>query len=506
MKKEVLLQLIMVLFVGLSPCQENQMEKIDRINDLLSELNEREMFNGGFMIGTERKILYNEVFGKSDAVLQQNLEVSAKFGIASVNKTLTATLIMKMIELEYLSLDSKLIDFFPNLPYSDITVDHLLTHTSGIPFYYDHLIKNNWDKSNQLTNDKLFSLYEKIKPKQEFPAGTKFSYSNAGYMFLAGIAEKASNKTYDELLEEHLFKPLDMQNTSRLINIDDKDLSLAKGHKLSIKKGDYVPLKYHEDYNSFLDAYFRDRKGAGGLNSTMLDLWKFGVAIKGSKILSSELTKKMLTPTKTSNGKLHPYSKGWQLERTNGKKNIGHRGGSEGENCFFRIALDEDFTYFLVSNYSTPYLSQINEQIKSILKGESVKRIKKSGVEQLTKNYTAKSFDALSDMANKMRKQKEEFYFTLSEFNSVAWPFWLKEDYDTAFDFLNLATIAMPNNAGAWEVLAEAYMERGMNEKAIKYYLLTIKILNEDDSKKGKKWVKEWIVEMNEKIENLKKS
>ncbi|WP_299365859.1 serine hydrolase [Winogradskyella sp.] len=495
---------LLVLWVNFSNCQDNREKKIEIIDQLLSNLNSKQQFNGGFMIGDRDSILFVKVYGYANMKTKQPLGTTNSFGIASVNKSLTATLIMRMVELGYFTTESKLVDFFPKLPYEDVTIDHLLTHTSGIPFYYDNLVKKYWDKSRKMTNDDLFQLYEQYKPEQEFSAGEKFSYSNAGYMFLAGIAERASKKSYDTLLNELIFEPAGMTDTERLINIKDES-NLAKAHALSIEKSAYVPLENHEDYKGYLDSYFRNRKGAGGLNSTFTDLWKFSKALQAGDILNSETFKKMTTPAKLNNRKESMYGRGWQVSSSKRKRNIGHRGGSDGENCFFRIALGKNYTYFLVSNAKTPYLSEINNQIKNILRGKTVEEIKISGVERLSLLYAKHDYQYVTAKAVEMGSQEDIYYFTLSEFNTVSWNYWLKEDFDKALDFLKLATKAMPDNAGVWDVLAEAYMELGNNELAIKHYKITIDKLNSDPTKKGKKWVKEWIVEMEDKIKRMQK-
>ncbi|MEO1030479.1 MAG: serine hydrolase [Bacteroidota bacterium] len=496
--------ILLLLWVNFSSCQNDRAHKIEKIDQLLSDLNSKHQFNGGFMIGDMDSIQFARVYGYANMSTKSPLDITNSFGIASVNKPLTATLIMRMVELGYFTTDSKLVEFFPGLPYNNVTIDHLLTHTSGIPFYYDNLVKPYWDTSKKMTNDDLFQLYEQYKPKQEFLAGAQFSYSNAGYMFLAGIAERASNKSYDTLLKMLIFEPAGMIETKRFELIKD-EANLAKAHALSIEESAYVPLDAHEDYQGYLDFYFRNRKGAGGLNSTLTDLWKFSKALQVGNIVKRETLKTMLTPVQLKNGKRHRYARGWQLERTNGKRYIGHRGGSEGENCFFRIALNGDCTYFLISNAKTPYLSVINNQIKNILQGEPVEQIRISGVEQLSLLYAKHDFQYLTVQAKKMSSQKETYYFTLSEFNAVSWNYWLKEDFKNALNFLKLATIAMPDNAGVWEVLAEAYMELGENELAIKHYKITINKLNSDPTKKGKKWVNEWILEMNDKIKRMQK-
>ncbi|MCB0807236.1 MAG: beta-lactamase family protein, partial [Bacteroidales bacterium] len=200
-----------------------------------------------------------------------------------------------------LDLDSKLIEFFPEIPYEDITVEHLLTHTSGIPFYYDALIKDHWGAGRTLNTDTIFQLYAKLKPEQEFAAGQKFSYSNAGYMLLAGIAERATGKSFDQLLETYIFSEAGMQSTKRdvLLSVDD---NYALGHQLSVKQGAYVPLSMHEDSLEMLDYFFKDSKGPGGMYASMGDLWKFSKAIQNNTILNEESTALMFTPATLADG------------------------------------------------------------------------------------------------------------------------------------------------------------------------------------------------------------
>ncbi len=497
---------LIILLFCCSPAQKKSViddQQIVKIDSLLNKLNVEKQFNGAFFIADEKNTLFQKAYGFADLIEERPLTIQTPFDIASVSKTMTATLVMKLIEDQQLKLDDKLVDFFPNMPYENITIDHLLTHTSGIPFYYDKLIAKHWGVGRPLNTDTIFALYQKHQPELEFAPGEKFNYSNAGYMLLAGIVEKATNKSYDDLLAEYIFIPAKMKNARRDIFLAEN--TYAKGHQVSIEKGEYVPLEQHEDYATFLDAYFKDSKGPGGICANLEDLWKFSFAISNNLILNEASKKAMFTPGKLSDGSRTNYGKGWQLSSIDGVRYVHHRGGSEGGNCFFYIAPDEGYTYFLVSNAKTPYLSEINQQIRNIITGQPIKSIQKSGFEKLSFLLSSAPESELADAINDMQKQADDYYFALHEFNQLAWKYWQREDYDNGMRIIKLATQAMPDNAGVFEVLAEAYMELGQNELAIENYQKTISMLRADPTKKDKKWAKEWIKDMEKIIADLKK-
>ncbi len=504
MKTRYLFLVIGLILISCNPFKHDvsiSQEKIDSIDNLLSSLHEEGIFNGSFFIADDEKLLFNKVYGFANLDEGIPLRSETLFSIASVSKTMTATLTMKLIEDGIIASDSKLTEFFPDLPYEDITVQHLLNHTSGIPFYYDSVITKHWEVGKQLNTDTLFSLYEEFQPSNEFVPGEKFSYSNAGYMFLAGIAERATNETFDDLLEKYIFQPASMRYTKRDVFLDDSE-DYAIGHQLSFEKGKYVTLSNHEDENLFLDSFFKDSKGPGGIYSNTQDLWNYSKAIRSNLILTQESTKNMFSPGILTSGAYTSYGKGWQLSSRKGNQIVSHRGGDEGGNCFFSI-IDGTYTYFLVTNVKSLHLSEINQQLNNILFDKPVERIKKSGFERLALLLNSSTFEQLEQEIAYIQDRPEEYYFALHEFNEISWRYWQRKDYERGMEIIHLATMAMPDNAGAFEVLAQAYQELGDNKLAIESYNKTIELLNADESKRDKKWVREWILEIEEIIDDL---
>jgi len=501
-----LILFLTILFLN-SSCGNSQNKQPDtniiknKIDSVLTISQQNKQFNGVVIYADTTGVVINKSYGYTNINKQTPLDEHSIFEIASLSKPFTATLIMRMIELNYFTLESKLIEFFPKLPYKNITIKHLLQHTSGIPDYHDHIVSKYWDRKMQLSNDTLFTLFEKYAPKSIFNPGEKFEYSNTGYYFLAGIAEKASNETYDNLLKKYVLEPAGMQNTKRTLFAQNEP-NFAIGHELSIQQSKYVILNEYEYPENLVLTYFMDRKGPGGISSNTIDLWRFSEAIKSNKILNKNSTEQMFTPGVLNDGTKTNYGLGWQVIIGKDKtRYIHHRGGTSGYRSYFMMIPGNGFYAFL-TNSQNPYYDSIKSSIENAITGRKIKPIKHSGVEYLKLIYAKKQFKELKHEIDSLRTMKD-YYFNLTEFNAMAWSYWLKEDYDNGIKILQLAVVSMPDNAGVLDVLAESYAEVGQNKIAVIHYTKVIDMLNADKDKRDKKWVKEWIEETKTKIDSL---
>ena len=123
--------------------------------------------------------------------------------MASVSKQFTATCILQLIAREKLFLEDQLTNFFPNLPYPNITIRHLLTHTSGLPEFF-HFDPKWYQYNGLLKNRDVIKALEVHRPKTVFKPGDRFSYTNTNYMLLAAIVEKVSGQSFEEYLKKNL--------------------------------------------------------------------------------------------------------------------------------------------------------------------------------------------------------------------------------------------------------------------------------------------------------------
>jgi CubicO group peptidase (beta-lactamase class C family) len=167
----------------------------DTIAAFLKSQAEHFNFNGTVLVAEGGKVIYQGSFGLADYYAGRPLNDSSLFELASVSKQFTATGILLLRERGRLSLTDSLRMFFPELPYSGITLHHLLTHTSGLPDY-ESLMESRWNRSRIAHNNDVIALMASEKPPVHFAPGTRWEYSNMGYLLLASIIEKVSGKSF----------------------------------------------------------------------------------------------------------------------------------------------------------------------------------------------------------------------------------------------------------------------------------------------------------------------
>ncbi|HRH46703.1 MAG TPA: serine hydrolase domain-containing protein, partial [Pyrinomonadaceae bacterium] len=182
-----------------------------------------EDFSGAILISQNGKILFEKGFGLANSENHAPNTPTTRFRIGSLNKQLTAATILLLEEQGKLNTEDSVSKFFPNFPNgSQIKIQHLLTHKSGLPKYVPYQAGKNLPTSAELLKI-IGSLQPEAKP------GERYNYSNAGFVLLGLIVEKVAGKNYPQFLTENVFKPLGMKNSGVGFNQE-----LAKGYVTGI--------------------------------------------------------------------------------------------------------------------------------------------------------------------------------------------------------------------------------------------------------------------------------
>ena len=253
-------------------------EKITAIEELMDRFYENEQFFGTILIAAKGEILYQHASGYADRDSLIPNTLDTKFRIASATKQITATLILQLVEAGKLDLEGKLTDYLPEYPKDKgdgITVDHLLTHRSGIlgePRVpnLDQIEKLYHSPTQMLDLITGFDLASK--------PGARYEYSNFGYYLLGLIIERVSGQSYGDLLQDKICAPVGMTNT--LPDVTGKEfINRAKGYHYSYFSG--LEIAPHLDM-SFVYSY-------GHLLSSVHDLYQWDRALYGEKLLSNEM-------------------------------------------------------------------------------------------------------------------------------------------------------------------------------------------------------------------------
>ncbi len=325
-----------------------------KLDEYLLVANKENRFNGNALIAQRGKILLQKSYGYKNFAAHVLNDSNTIFQIGSVTKQFTATVILKLQEGGKLSVNNTLDKYFPQFKYAgDITIENLLTHTSGIYNYTNDIDESDSAIVCNPVNKEL-ALDIMFKHKLDFKPGTQFRYDNSGYYLLGLIIEKVTGKSYEENVREIIFKPLQM-NHSLFDFKHSLDTNIATGYQT-----------LNDSIQKEASAWRWDSTvsyAAGAIWSTTGDMYKWAQAIANKKILSAESWKAMLTPH------LDKYGYGVYLDSLFGKQSISHGGGIPGFIAYLSYYPAENVTIILLSNvgWFDESLNTINADLSAII-------------------------------------------------------------------------------------------------------------------------------------------
>jgi CubicO group peptidase (beta-lactamase class C family) len=280
------------------------------------------------------KVVLLKSYGLANVEHHVPVKPSTIFQSGSIGKQFTAAAVMILAQENKLSLDDKISKYFPDAPSSwqDITILHLLTHTSGLGDYPPEI-----DLRRDYTEDEYFASFKKAP--LDFAPGSSWNYSNVGYVTLGILIRKVTGKYYGDFLQERIFKPLGM-NTARVISEADIVPNRAAGYRLvngQLKNQAWVS----PSTNSTAD---------GALYVSILDLAKWDAALYTDRPLTNSSREKIWTPAKLTDGSTKDYGFGWHLANLHGRRVVFHGGAWQGFKSFIVRFLDTELTLIFLAN------------------------------------------------------------------------------------------------------------------------------------------------------------
>jgi CubicO group peptidase (beta-lactamase class C family) len=341
-------------------------KKSELIDSLMLDKSNKKVFNGCVCVMDSGRVIYKNCFGLSDFAREQKLEPNSIFYLASCSKQFTAMAIMILIESGKININDHIQKYYPTFPYDNITIEHLLTHTSGLPDYFS-LMHKYWAKEKQATNEDVISLMTKHKPKAYFKPGEDFDYSNTGYVILASIIEKSSGVSFSNFIDSSIFKKLGMKNSfvggSSYASNLNRD-NWAYGHVYSDSlKGYVIPDKINGyEYLYYLNNIYGD----GNINSSIDDLIIWEYALRDSKLISNSNQLKMYDNHMLNSGKKIDYGYGFCVGKSRNSF-VYHSGGWAGYHNLLIRFLNDDKAIFILSNNEYPSFNQLATKIGNII-------------------------------------------------------------------------------------------------------------------------------------------
>jgi CubicO group peptidase (beta-lactamase class C family) len=215
-----------------------------RSDDVLAEHLSPEEPGCSAAVGIEGEVVWAAALGTADVASGRALDGSTTFDIASVSKQFTATAVLLLLQDGRLTLDDALADWLPGLPEwsREVTLGHLVHHTSGIPDYTPLLLNAGFELTDPTTQqDAIAAIAE--RPHTNFPPGSRFTYSNSNYVLLAEVVQRASGQPLPEFAGDRIFEPLglDMAIDPSGADPDNPDGSSARPYLRDPVTGDWQP-------------------------------------------------------------------------------------------------------------------------------------------------------------------------------------------------------------------------------------------------------------------------
>ncbi len=318
-----------------------------QVDTYLNSLVDAGQFSGSVLLAREGNVLLSKGYGLADIENSVPNTAQTKFRIASITKQFTATAVMMLQQEGKLSVEESVCRFVEECPQSwqAIKIRHLLTHTSGLPT--DIGVQDMFAllTSRQPLRDGINLI--KQRPLISVP-GEEYRYSNVGYDLLGYVIEQASGGSYEAYLQEKIWGPLGMTDTGQ----DHESLLIAHratGYSSPIARAPYLPIEL--------------ALSAGGLYSTVGDLYKWDQALYTEKLLPKSALDVMFTPG------LGDYGYGWNIETSEWGRLVKHNGNIPGFVSNISRYPDNKVTVIVLSNMSTTQIDKVAADLAGFVFG-----------------------------------------------------------------------------------------------------------------------------------------
>jgi CubicO group peptidase (beta-lactamase class C family) len=323
----------------------------DQIDAVFAPLKSGNTPGAAMLVVHKGKPVFQRGYGVTDLRTLRPIDATTDFRLASFTKQFTAMSIMLLVRDGKMRYDDHLTDFFPDFPAygKPITVRNLLNHTGGLPDYEDILSRQypNMpdDQIPQIHDAGVLKLLEQ-QTAAKFPAGSKWEYSNSGYVVLGLIVEKVSGRPFGQFLHDRIFSPLKMNNT----------LAYEKG-KNEVPNRAYGHTKEKDSWRETDQSSTSATLGDGGIYTSVNDLAKWDRALRNHTLLSpSEMQPALMPveptggPAKREDGSSVSYGFGWFLDPYKGHKRMWHDGETMGFRTTIQRFPDDDLTVLILAN------------------------------------------------------------------------------------------------------------------------------------------------------------
>ncbi len=308
-------------------------------------------FSGSILVARDGKVLASKGYGMANLEHRAPNTPKTKYRLGSITKQFAAMAILQQEERGRLKVEDPICKFLPECPaaWQPLTIHHLLTHTSRIPNMTSFPeYRKEWMLPSRPPRTML-----KFRDKPlEFEPGSRFRYSNSGYVLLAMILEKASGESWENYLRKNIFDPLGMSDSGH----DTHEAILAdRATGYWLENGQWANSAYHDMSIPI---------GGGDLYSTVEDMYKWDQALYTEKLVSKRTLEKQFTPFKDG------YAYGWMVGRQFNRARIFHGGGINGFTTQIHRYPDDRAVVIVLSNFMSSPTGPIARDLAAMMFGE----------------------------------------------------------------------------------------------------------------------------------------
>lgn len=456
---------MLITWVNLSFAQ-SQTEQLDELFKLYNKYGQ---FNGSVLIANKGKVLYKKGVGMANMEWDMPNQADTKHRLGSVTKQFTAMLILQLVAENKLALNEPISTYLTNYNKDiadKITIHHLLTHTSGIPNYTAAQGFMQNESRNPYTPEEFVKKFE--DSALEFTPGEKFSYSNSGYFLLGVLIEKITGKTYEQVIEDHIFTPLKMSNSGY-----DHHRDILKNRATG----------YEKSGSTFVNAKYLDMSipyAAGSLYSTVEDLYTWDQALYTDQLLPQKYMDLYFKPYIPAFGN-YKYAYGWAVGKdaigntTDSIEVITHDGGINGFNTSISRSISDQFLVVLLNNTGGAPLYEITKAIRGIMYDKTYDLPKQSLAYHLLAVVQKEGIEAGIDYYN-TAKYDDAVNLNENEMNDIGYQLMNDNKVKEAAEVFKLNIDAFAQSFNVYDSYGEALMNLGDYENAIKNYKKSIEI------------------------------
>ena len=391
---------IVILIIAISIFSANAQKSIPQqasIDSIFSSWNSPDSPGGSVGIIKEGKLVFAKGYGSANLDYNIPNESQTVFRIGSTSKQFTAACIILLSQQGKLSLEDKLIKFFPDFPAyaNDITIRHLLNHTSGIRDYLI-LARLSGLGSEDYYTDQIVEKWLTNQKELNFSPGDEYLYSNSGFWLLGQIVENASGVTMAEYAEENIFIPLEMNDTHFHNNHKQIVKNRASGYRPNRQGGDSISM-------TTLDMI-----GDGGIFTTVEDLAKWDASFYTSKILNKNFWKKMTQVGTLNNGEELTYASGLGVTTYKGLKITQHGGSMVGYRSEMIRFHEAQFSVIILANRADANPTRMAYKIADLFLKNEYK--KEKSMESINSDSEEVSLKPISFTKEKLQGFEGEYW------------------------------------------------------------------------------------------------